>query len=80
MAPTREQRDRASKGIRARQEAIATLIQNHQEEFDRLHAQNRVAQGLPPRSSGASAEELAERIRKHEERVEKWKAELALVQ
>lgn len=75
--PTPEERDRAKKGIRARQDAIKTLIERHQDEFDELHTRNRVALGLRPTSSGPSREALEERIRKQEERLAKWKADLA---
>lgn len=74
--PTTAERDKAKKGIRARQDAIKTLIERHQDEFDELHAKNRVAAGLSPRSAGPSKEQLEERIRKQRERLEKWEAEL----
>lgn len=76
--PTQAEKDKAKRGIKARQDAITTLIERHQEEFDTLHAQNRVDLGLPPRSSGPTRIELEERIRKQEERLAKWKAELRL--
>lgn len=75
--PTTAEKDRAKKGIKARQDALATLIANHQEEFDELHRKNRVAAGLPLRSSGPTRAQLEERIRKQEERLAKWKQELA---
>lgn len=78
MAST-EEKDKAKKGIKARQDAIKTLIANHQEEFDDLHQKNRIALGLPLRSSGPTRQELEERVRKQRERLEKWEAELKLV-
>lgn len=75
---TPSERDRAKKGIKARQDAIKALISNHQQEFDELHAKNRVLAGLPLRSSGPSRQELEERIRKQRERLEKWEKELQL--
>lgn len=75
-----EVRQRQSAGVRARQKAIQTLIANHQEEYDRLVTQNRVAAGLSPRASGPSTEELEERIRKQRERLAKWEAELRAAQ
>jgi hypothetical protein len=75
---TQEQSDRAKAGIKARRDAINTLIERHQDEFDELHMKNRVAAGLPPRSSGPSKTELEERIRKQKEKLEKWEAELRL--
>jgi hypothetical protein len=76
--PTTAERDRAKKGIKARQDAIKTLIANHQVEFDELHAKNRIAAGLSPRSAGPTKQELEERIRRQKERLEKWEAELQL--
>jgi hypothetical protein len=70
--------DKARKGIKARQDAIKALIVNHQDEFDAIHAKNRVALGLSPRSAGPSTKELEERIKKQEERLAKWKQELEL--
>ena len=68
------EKDKAKKGIKARQDAMKTLIERHQDEFDDLHARNRVALGLSPRSAGPSREQL-ERQR---ERLEKWQRELDL--
>lgn len=76
--PTKADKDKAKRGIKARQDAIATLIKNHRDEFDRLVAANRLELGLSPRASGPSREQLQERIRKQEERLEKWRAELRL--
>jgi len=76
--PSSDERDRAKRGIKARQDAIKTLIERHQTEFDELHARNRVAAGLSPRSAGPSKEKLEERIKKQEERLVKWRKELEL--
>ena len=73
-----EEKDRAKKGIKARQDAIRTLIERHQREFDELHTRNRIEAGLSPRSAGPSREALEERIRKQKERLEKWQRELEL--
>jgi hypothetical protein len=73
-----EEKDKAKKGIKARQDAVKTLIERHQPEFDELHARNRVALGLSPRSAGPSREELEKRIKRHEERLAKWRQELDL--
>lgn len=75
---TGEEKDKAKRGIKARQDAIRTLIERHQTEFDELHARNRVALGLSPRSAGPSREELEERIRRQEKKLEKWRRELNL--
>lgn len=77
MAPA-DEKDRAKKGIKARQDAVKTLIERHQTEFDQLHASNRVALGLSPRSAGPSRAQLEERIRKQRERLEKWERELRM--
>ena len=80
MPTTADQKDKARKGIKARQDALTTLIANHQEEFDDLHAKNRIALGLSLRSSGPTREQLEERIRRQREKLEKWEAELRLAQ
>ena len=73
-----EERDKAKRGIKARQDAIKTLIERYQSEFDELHARNRVALGLSPRSAGPTRRELEERIKRQTERLEKWQRELEL--
>lgn len=75
MAST-EENDKAKRGIKARQDAVRTLITNHQQEFDDLHVRNRVALGLPLRSSGPTREQRAEQIRKLQDKIDKWKKEL----
>lgn len=77
--PTEEERNRAKKGIKARQDAIKALIANHQDEFDRIHAANRVAAGLPRRSAGPTVEVIEGRLKKAQEQMEKWQRELELV-
>ena len=76
MATTKKQitkvgRDKAKKGIRARQEAVKILISRHQEEFDEIHIKNRLAAGLAPTNAGPSREELEAKIRKTEEKLAK---------
>lgn len=73
-----DEKERTKRGIKARQDALRTLIANHQDEFDELHRKNRVALGLPLRSSGPTKAELEERIRKQREKLEKWEEELRL--
>jgi hypothetical protein len=75
--PTPAEKDRAKKGIKARQDALKTLITNHQAEFDELVANNRIAAGLPRRPSGPSQEQLQQRVQRAEEQLEKWRQELA---
>jgi hypothetical protein len=75
---TKEQSERAKAGIKARRDAINTLIERHQDEFDELHRKNRIGAGLSPRSAGPSKAELEERVRKQREKLEKWEAELRL--
>jgi hypothetical protein len=73
---TPDESDRAKRGIRARQEAIRALIANHQAEFDEMHQKNRVDLGLPLRAQGPTVEQLKERIKRQEEKLEKWREEL----
>lgn len=75
-----EAHERQQRGVRARRDAMQTLIANHQAEFDALVARNRVAAGLPPRASGPSLEALEKRIQKQRERLAKWEAELRAAQ
>lgn len=74
------ERDRAKKGIRARQDAISTLIERHRDEFDELHMKNRVAAGLPPRTAGPSLEKLEERIKRQREQLARWEDQLRAAQ
>lgn len=76
--PSNADRDKAKRGIKARQDAIKSLVTSHQEEFDELHAKNRVALGLPPRASGPTREQLEERIERRRKELAKWEAELRL--
>ena len=76
--PSPEEKDKAKKGIKARQDAIKTLIEKYQSEFDELHTRNRVALGLSPRSTGPTKEQLEERVKRTRERLEKWERELRL--
>jgi len=76
---TNQDKDKAKKGIKARQDAIASLIANHQDEFDELHRKNRVALGLPLRSQGPTKQQLEERIERRKKELEKWQAELAQI-
>lgn len=76
---TKADREKAKKGIRARQDAIKTLLERHREEFDTLHISNRIALGLPPTTQAPTAEKLAERIRKQEEKLAKDRELLRLV-
>lgn len=73
-----EEKDRAKRGIKARQDAIKTLIERHQTEFEELHAGNRVAAGLSPRSAGPTKAQLEERVKRTREKLERWQRELDL--
>lgn len=68
---TNADREKAKKGIRARADALKTLIERHQAEFDELHVKNRLAAGLAPTNAGPSKEQLAEKIRKAEDKLAK---------
>jgi hypothetical protein len=76
MTTPDERLAKLKRGIRARQDAIKALIANHQVEFDEMHQRNRVELGLPLRAQGPTREELKERIRRQEEKLEKWREEL----
>lgn len=76
--PTEEERLRAKKGIRARQDAIKSLIEAHQAEFDELVRKNRVALGLSPHPSGLSPKQVEEKLQKARERVRKLEDDLRL--
>ena len=73
---TDDPKDKAKKGIKARQDALNTLIANHQAEFDELVVNNRIALGLPRRPAGPSQEQLQQRVRRAEEQLAKWRREL----
>jgi hypothetical protein len=76
---TAADRDRAKRGIRARQEALKSLIANHREEFEGLVKKNRLALGLSARPAGPTVDDLKARIKRSEEQMEKWRRELAEV-
>lgn len=69
-------RDKAKKGIRARQDAVKALIEKYQQEFDEMHVANRMGLGLPPQSSGPSREKREQQIKAAKERIAKWEQEL----
>ena len=73
------ERQRAKDGIKARRDAISTLIARHQEEFNQLVTANRVALGLPLKPQGPTKAQLEERIAREEEKLRKWREELAAV-
>ena len=79
-APNDKQRETAKIGIRARvnaeQERARIFEQEHPGRFEQLLQKHRVALGLPARSQGPSAEELAAKLRKAEERAEKLREQL----
>jgi hypothetical protein len=68
---TKTDREKAKKGIRARADALKTLIERHQSEFDELLVKNRIAAGLAPTNSGPSKDQLEAKIRKAEEKLAK---------
>lgn len=78
--PTEEERERAKKGIRARQDAIKTLIDRYAEEFQGLVESNRVALGLPRRPNMETPQQLEAKLRAAEERAAKLRRELELAQ
>jgi hypothetical protein len=64
-------REKAKKGIRARQEAIKTLIERHKTEFDEVHVKYRLMAGLAPTNGGLTRAQLEAKIRKGEEKLAK---------
>jgi hypothetical protein len=74
---TAADKDKAKRGIKARQDALKTLIGNHREEFEALVERNRLSLGLSRRPQGASDEVLEARIKRAREQMEKWERELA---
>lgn len=75
---TEAERERAKKGIRARQDAIRSLIAAHQAEFDEAVTRNRLAAGLPARPQGATPEQIQAKIERAQRQMEKWREELRL--
>ena len=74
--PTADERDRAKKGIKARHDAVTTLIANHREEFDEMVKNNRLALGLPAKPSGPTADEIKAKIARAEQQLRKWRQDL----
>jgi len=73
---TVDEKDKAARGMKARRDAMNTLIANHKDEFEELVVKNRVALGLPLKPQGPTPEELEERIRKQEAKLSKWRKQL----
>lgn len=72
-------REKARKGIQARQDAIKELIARHKSEFDEIHIKLRLAAGLAPTNAGPSRAQLEEKIRKQEEKLARDRELLRLV-
>lgn len=72
-------REKAKKGIQARQKAIKTLIDNHKSEFNEMHIRFRLEAGLAPTNQGPSRAQLEEKIRKQEEKLARDRELLRLV-
>lgn len=68
--------EKASLGIKARNDAKAELIKRHADEFQELVERNRVELGLPRKPQGDGPEQIAEKLRKAEERAERLRQEL----
>jgi transcription elongation GreA/GreB family factor len=66
---TEEGRKLASLRQQARWAADKRLRANHQEEFERIHAEERVARGLPAESVNSDRRQMRERIAILEARV-----------
>ena len=76
---TKADREKARRGIQARQDAIKELIERHKPEFDEIHVANRLKAGLAPTNNGPSKAQLEEKIRKQEARLAKDRELLRLV-
>lgn len=76
---TKTDREKAKKGIRARQESVKTLIERHKVEFNEILVSNRLAAGLAPTNTGPSRSQLEEKIRKQEAKLAKDRELLRLV-
>lgn len=76
---TKADREKAKRGINARQEAVKELLKRHKSEFDELLVQYRVAAGLAPSNGGPSKAQLEAQIRKAEETLAKKRDLLRLV-
>jgi len=74
--PTDEEKERLRRGIRARNEALKALMEKHGGEFERLHAERRVAAGLPAKAQGPTADQRKEQIRRWKEKIRKWEEEI----
>ena len=75
---TPEQRDRAVKGRQAQINATNYILNKYKDEFEQRLIQERTAAGLPIRTQGPTRAELEERIRKQEQKLEKWREQLRL--
>lgn len=73
---TPAEKDRAKKGIKARNDAMKSLVANHQAEFDELVTRNRLALGLSRKPSGPTREQREASIKRAEEQIAKWRKEL----
>lgn len=62
--------------VSARSIATKALIQNHQDEYDRLLGDARVSLGLPREKPSEDIQKLRDRVKTQQERLLKLQAEL----
>jgi len=76
----KEDTSRAKLGIRARQDAVAFILEKYNDEFVKRHEENRVKAGLPRTTQGDSPEDLRAKLRKAEERAEQYRRRLEMAE
>lgn len=64
---------KAKLGIKARQDALRSLIKNHQEEFDTMVEENRVSLGLSRRATNETPDEIRAKFERAQQRAEKYR-------
>ena len=74
--PTPADKERQRLGREAQIAAHKALHDKYHDELMALIAKERVARGLPIRPQGPTKEELRERIKRQEAKLEKWRKQL----
>lgn len=77
---TAAEKERAKKGIRARQDAIKFILEKYADEFQVKLEENRLALGLPRRANAEPPEVLERKLHDAEERAERLRRDLELAQ
>lgn len=79
MPPT-QNRAKMRSGIEARNEARRRLQEEHAARFKELVEEERIKRGLPRTPSGATADELRQKIQREQERLARLQQELELAE